>query len=142
MDDTARIFKALSDRTRLRIVKLLQHGELCVCDIGAALGMAQPKISFHLRALKDSGLLKDRKRGKWIHYSLNESDMFKRFLLLSVNDRISGEEVKADRERLERFQLGKPESERTVSITGKRTGCCEDNPVYVENNGTHEGRSQ
>ncbi len=55
---------------------------------------------------------------------------------------LSGEEIEADRERLERFQLGKPESERTVSITGKRTGCCEDNPVYAENNGTHEGRSR
>jgi ArsR family transcriptional regulator len=48
-----------------------------VCDITAALDMVQPKVSFHLSALKEAGFIKDRKQGKWIHYSLNEKDLFR-----------------------------------------------------------------
>lgn len=77
-------FKALSDETRLRILSLLKDGELCVCDIAETLKMTQPNISFHLGMLKEAGLIKDRKNGRWIHYSLDESDMFKRFLMLGV----------------------------------------------------------
>ena len=50
MHELTNIFKALSDETRLRIIKLLEQGELCVCDITAALDMVQPKVSFHLNA--------------------------------------------------------------------------------------------
>jgi ArsR family transcriptional regulator len=64
MKDLLEIFKTLSDETRRRILKLLEHGELCVCDIVAALDMIQPKVSFHLGVLKDAGLIKDRKQGK------------------------------------------------------------------------------
>ena len=126
MNDMVKIFKALSDETRLRIIKLLEHGELCVCDIVAALGMVQPKVSFHLGVLKNSGLLQDRKQGKWVHYHLNELDMFKRFLLLSVNERVSEKEIGADRERLETFLQNKAELENVVPIAGKRAGCCKD----------------
>ena len=56
MNELTSIFKALSDETRLRIIKLLEQGELCVCDITAALNMVQPKVSFHLNALKEAGL--------------------------------------------------------------------------------------
>ena len=52
MKDLLNVFKALSDETRLRILKLLEHGELCVCDIVAALNTIQPKVSFHLATLK------------------------------------------------------------------------------------------
>jgi ArsR family transcriptional regulator len=121
MNDVVKTFKALSDETRVRIIKLLEHGELCVCDIGAALGMVQPKVSFHLGVLKNSGLLKDRKQGKWVHYSLDESEMFKRFLLLSVAEK----EVEADRERLKAFLQNKDEDENVVPLSGKRTECCQ-----------------
>lgn len=97
------LFKALSDETRLRILKLLEHGELCVCDIVSALDMIQPKVSFHLGVLKEAGLIKDRKDGKWINYSIDDSDMFKRFLILSVLERFPEEEVKEDKKRLEKF---------------------------------------
>ena len=126
MDDVIRIFKALSDETRVRIIKLLEHGELCVCDIGAALGMVQPKVSFHLGVLKNSGLLKDRKQGKWVHYSLDESEMFKRFLLLSVAEKVSDEEVQADKDRLKTFLQNKDEDENVVPMSGRRTECCLD----------------
>ena len=126
MDDVVRIFKALSDETRVRIIKLLEHGELCVCDIGAALGMVQPKVSFHLGVLKNSGLLKDRKQGKWVHYSLDESEMFKRFLLLSVAEKVSDKEVEADKDRLKTFLQNKDEDENVVPMSGRRTECCLD----------------
>jgi ArsR family transcriptional regulator len=50
--------------------------------------MTQPNISFHLGMLKEAGLIKDRKNGRWIHYSLDESDMFSRFLLLGIFERM------------------------------------------------------
>jgi len=125
MDDIVRIFKALSDETRVRIIKLLEHGELCVCDIGAALGMGQPKVSFHLGVLKNAGLLKDRKQGKWVHYSLDESEMFKRFLLLSVNEKVSDEEVEADKARLDAFLQNKDEEVNIIHSIGKRNECCQ-----------------
>lgn len=104
MDELIPLFKALSDETRLRILKLLEEGELCVCDIVAALGMVQPKVSFHLKILKDAGLLMDRKQGKWVHYNIHDSDMFKRFLVLSVSERIPAEAGKEDQKRLAQFR--------------------------------------
>jgi len=101
MNDLTKKFKAFSDETRLRILKLLEGGELCVCDIVAALDMVQPKVSFHLGVLKKAKLLKDRKDGKWMHYRIDESDMFNRLLLLSVLERIPEKGSGRDRERLE-----------------------------------------
>ncbi|AYW17964.1 ArsR family transcriptional regulator [Klebsiella sp. P1CD1] len=65
------LFKNLADETRLGIVLLLKaRGELCVCDLCTALAQSQPKISRHLAMLRESGLLLDRKQGKWVHYRL------------------------------------------------------------------------
>ena len=66
------LFKNLSDETRLGIVLLPKEvGELCVCDLCTALDQSQPKISRHLAMLRESGLLLDRKQGKWVHYRLS-----------------------------------------------------------------------
>lgn len=89
MNNILPIFKALSDETRLRILALLKERELCVCDIAETLKMTQPNISFHLGMLREAGLIKDKKSGRWIHYSLDDSDMFRRFLLLGIFDRMS-----------------------------------------------------
>ena len=70
MKQTIKLFKALGDPTRLRIVKLLEGGELCVCQLTAALGMGQSRISRHLSILKQAGLIEDRRQGKWVHYRL------------------------------------------------------------------------
>jgi ArsR family transcriptional regulator len=105
--DLLDIFKALSDETRLRILKLLAHGELCVCDMVAAFDMIQPKVSFHLNVLKQAGLLKDRKDGKWMHYSIDDSDLFKRFLILSIAERIPQEMLEEDMKRLDEFLKNK-----------------------------------
>jgi ArsR family transcriptional regulator len=64
------MFRAVSDRTRLRILHLLRGGELCVCDIVSALQVPQPKASRHLGLLRQAGLVTARKEGLWIHYKL------------------------------------------------------------------------
>jgi len=67
----AQLFGALSDATRLEIVRLLSHGERCVCELQNVLDAAQSRLSFHLKTLKDAGLVTDRRDGRWIHYALN-----------------------------------------------------------------------
>ena len=67
----AQLFHALSDETRLAIVRRLQNGEQCVCHLTDLLDAAQSRLSFHLRVLKDAGLVHDRRDGRWIHYHLN-----------------------------------------------------------------------
>ncbi len=70
MERTAEILKALSDPTRLRIIALLRHGELCVCDLTEALQIPQSTVSRHLSSLKNAGWVKARRSGKWMHYLL------------------------------------------------------------------------
>jgi ArsR family transcriptional regulator len=66
------LYSALAHDTRLRcLLLLLRHGELCVCELTHALGAAQPHISRHLAALREAGLVADRREGLWIHYSLH-----------------------------------------------------------------------
>jgi ArsR family transcriptional regulator len=121
MEKLSSIFKALSDETRLRIVKLLEHGELCVCDIVAALNVVQPKASFHLGVLKEAGFIKDRKQGKWIHYSLNEADLFRRMLMVSVCEKANGSLIEEDRKRLSRFLKSKKAG--TDCVSPKKNAC-------------------
>ena len=64
------LFHALSDETRLEIVSMLRSGERCVCDLTEALDAAQSRLSFHLKVLKDAGIVRDRKDGRWVHYEL------------------------------------------------------------------------
>ena len=65
------IFHALSDETRLQLLDLLAEGEQCVCDLTDALKTGQSRLSFHLKTLKDAGLLTDRRDGRWVYYALN-----------------------------------------------------------------------
>lgn len=67
----AELFHALSDRTRLSILQRLRFGERCVCDLTDALEAAQSRLSFHLKVLKDAGLVTDRREGRWMYYTLN-----------------------------------------------------------------------
>ena len=64
------LFHALSDETRLEVVELLRKGERCVCELTDTLDAAQSRLSFHLRVLKDAGIVRDRKDGRWVHYEL------------------------------------------------------------------------
>ena len=75
MKNTAQVFKALSDETRLRIMGLLIAGEeLCVCDIIAALDLPQSTVSRHLAYLRNSGLLEDRRQGVWMYYRISQDN--------------------------------------------------------------------
>ena len=67
----AQVFHALSDDTRLAVMEMLRDGERCVCDLQGALDAAQSRLSFHLKVLKDAGLVTDRKEGRWSYYTLN-----------------------------------------------------------------------
>jgi ArsR family transcriptional regulator, arsenate/arsenite/antimonite-responsive transcriptional repressor len=66
----ADLFHALSDPTRLRILAALKNGEQCVCNLTGLLVAQQSRLSFHMKTLKDAGLVTDRREGRWIHYSL------------------------------------------------------------------------
>jgi ArsR family transcriptional regulator len=68
---TLQRLKALSDANRVRILAQLAGGERCVCDLTDALDAGQSLLSFHLRTLKDAGLVVDRRAGRWVHYSIN-----------------------------------------------------------------------
>ncbi|MDR0876043.1 MAG: metalloregulator ArsR/SmtB family transcription factor [Clostridiales Family XIII bacterium] len=70
--NAAELFKVFGDPTRLKIVNALLLGELCVCDVAAVLGMSQPAVSHHLKVLKAARLVKYRREGKQIFYSLDD----------------------------------------------------------------------
>jgi ArsR family transcriptional regulator, arsenate/arsenite/antimonite-responsive transcriptional repressor len=71
LDRASQLFHALSDGTRLSILHRLRFGERCVCDLTDALDAAQSRLSFHLKVLKDAGLVTDRREGRWMYYTLN-----------------------------------------------------------------------
>lgn len=69
--DAARLLlKALAEPMRLRLIEVLGGGERCVCELTSELGVAQSKLSFHLKVLKDAGLLAAREEGRWVYYRL------------------------------------------------------------------------
>jgi len=65
------IMESLSDPIRLNILELMMNGEICVCDIVKVTGLSQSKISYHIKILKDSGLISDRQEGRWVYYKLD-----------------------------------------------------------------------
>lgn len=71
LSTVARTFQALSEETRLQILEQLKDGEQCVCDLTDAFKTGQSRLSFHLRVLKEAGLVLDRPEGRWVYYSLN-----------------------------------------------------------------------
>ncbi len=74
MSDFVRLFRALGDPARQRVLALLeQRGELCVSDVARHFRMAQPSVSHHLRVLRDTGLVRTDKRGKEVYYTINPS---------------------------------------------------------------------
>jgi ArsR family transcriptional regulator len=71
----AALFQALADETRLQILQQLQEGEQCVCDLTGSLGAGQSRLSFHLKTLKDAGLVTARRQGRWIYYALSRDGL-------------------------------------------------------------------
>ena len=95
-------FAALADRTRLRLLNLMRDGEVCVCFFAETIGTNNPKISRHLAYLKRAGLVKARREGKWMHYSISApkdpkaADIFGSVMRALEMD----EEMKSDRANL------------------------------------------
>jgi len=112
MKNIVLLFKALSDETRLRILALLQQGELCVCDLMAALELPQSTVSRHLAYLKNAGLVDDRRQGVWMFYRLffDGNDLDQELLaLLSV--RLDGlVRIRKDKAALEILKSSRVES--------------------------------
>jgi len=128
MERLVQYFRALSEEMRLRIVMLLTHGELCVCDIMEILDEPQSKVSRHLSYLKNSGLITAKRVGVWMHYALSEQCdetldaqvdfMGKRFSHLpSFADDTAKMEVLKERKRCERPKPapGRPKSGRCAT---------------------------
>jgi ArsR family transcriptional regulator len=69
-----RLFNALSEGNRLKILNLLTFREMCVCELAAALGMTQPNITYHTKKLENAGLVRPRRQGKWVYYSLADEE--------------------------------------------------------------------
>jgi ArsR family transcriptional regulator, arsenate/arsenite/antimonite-responsive transcriptional repressor len=97
------VLKALANPARVRIIKLLEEGELCVCDVIEVIGLKQSTISKHLNILKNAGLVDDRKEGTWSYYRLsksriNEYNLFMNNMMKKcLNDE---ESVKKDKEKM------------------------------------------
>jgi ArsR family transcriptional regulator len=83
-DRAIELFHALSDETRLGIIELLRKGERCVCELTDTLDAAQSRLSFHLRVLKDAGIVRDRKDGRWVHYELDAEAFEEMGVLISA----------------------------------------------------------
>jgi ArsR family transcriptional regulator len=107
--DLERLFKALGDATRLRILGLLLTGEVCVCDIHESLKIPQPKASRHLAYLRRAGLVQTRREGLWVHYRL-----------ASLADPVLATIADAVRHALTHVETMRRDAERLQ----KRTGCC------------------
>jgi ArsR family transcriptional regulator len=113
------LFKALADRTRLRIIGLLVNGEICVCDIHGSLGIPQPMASRHLAYLRRAGLVNTRRDGLWVHYRLADlPDPVLQAVLAAVAHAV-GHAASAARDRR---RLGRklPVSPRPLTVEG----CC------------------
>ena len=88
-------FKVLGDKTRLRILSLLQGREICVCDLTEVLEISQPGVSQHMRRLRQAGFVNERRGGQWIYYSLNMENSLIDLLLPTFP------KIKGDVDRLE-----------------------------------------
>lgn len=95
----AQLFHALSDETRLAVLDMLRDGERCVCDLQDALDAAQSRLSFHLKVLREVGLVSDRKEGRWSYYRINAE------ALEEVHDfvRVLGSEATASKRSMKVF---------------------------------------
>jgi ArsR family transcriptional regulator len=80
---TAQLFHALSDEARLEIIRILLDGEHCVCDLMTHIDAAQSRLSYHLKVLKDAGLVTDRREGRWSYYTLQREAFLEAEALLA-----------------------------------------------------------
>jgi ArsR family transcriptional regulator, arsenate/arsenite/antimonite-responsive transcriptional repressor len=102
MDKLTDFFKMLSDETRLRILVLLYHKKLCVCQMCGILEESQPKISKHLSKMRDMGFVKDERAEQFIYYSLNfDNEMYGNILINIIENIETNVQLKKDVERIQ-----------------------------------------
>ena len=75
-EDISKLMVSFSDPFRLEIIDLMMEGEVCVCDIMKSTNLSQSRISYHIKILKEAGLIADRQEGRWVYYSLNKESLF------------------------------------------------------------------
>lgn len=92
---SAELFHALSDEARLEIIRILLDGEHCVCDLQDHLDVAQSRLSYHLKVLKDAGVVTDRREGRWSYYTLNREAIVEAERLLASLRPASGRRLVA-----------------------------------------------
>src|SRR5947209_16627882 len=95
-----RLFRALADRTRLRLINLMAEQEICVCYFTQVIGAPQPKISRHLAYLRKAGLAATRKDGKWMHYRLTIPQDSSAIMKTTLRALRANKEMQRDRSRL------------------------------------------
>ena len=101
ISDVTRIFKTLSDPNRIRVIQMLHHRNLCVCEITDILGLAASTVSKHLSILKDAGMIIDEKEGKWVNYrlvSFPENEYVQHLQFLLKNWLRDSKQVQQDRQ--------------------------------------------
>lgn len=101
--ETVNVFKALSDPNRIRIIKMLESRELCVCEVREVLDLSTSTVSKHLSILRDAGLVIDSKDGKWVNFRLNrnsEKSFVRSQLELVIESFSDDEQVASDRRKL------------------------------------------
>lgn len=101
--ETVNVFKALSDPSRIRIIKMLESRELCVCEVREVLDLSTSTVSKHLSILRDAGLIVDSKDGKWVNFRLNqksENGFVRSQLELVMKSFSDDEQLAADRRKL------------------------------------------
>lgn len=105
-----KVFKALGDKSRLRIVNMLAAKSMCVCEITTVLKLSQSTVSGHLRVLKDAGLVEDEKDGLWVEYRLSRTNTFNAGILGLVSVELNSDP--------------KMEEERTSALNADREILC------------------
>jgi ArsR family transcriptional regulator, arsenate/arsenite/antimonite-responsive transcriptional repressor len=129
LDTLETLFKALADRSRLRILGLLAGGDICVCDIHESLGLPQPAASRHLAYLRRTGLVLARKDGLWVHYRLAQlPDPVMRTVVDAVSHAVGHlSATERDRRRLAQRQpslLPQGTSEPCCAPAAGQRACC------------------
>jgi len=93
-----KVMKALADRNRTKIIKMLSHKEMCVCEMRSVLKMTQPSVSKHLKILEEAGLVESRKEGLWVNYRLrtNPENIYVIHMLETLGDWLNDDAEIAD----------------------------------------------
>ena len=92
-EERAKVFKALSDERRLRILELLHHGEKCTCVLTEEVNMPQSSLSYHMKILCEAGIVTGREDGKWTHYQISEQGSEKAIAMLREITAVSSKDA-------------------------------------------------